>query len=123
MTIFELVARERARMARLVRVDTTLRALVVALAALTVGAVVLGGARWISLPRLVPFVVWAVAIALALLVARRGARRLQRITAVGAIADAVEGEQRMRRGAVRGVVELAGDTSIFVARAAQRLGA
>ncbi|MFI5245754.1 MAG: hypothetical protein ACHQQR_11040, partial [Gemmatimonadales bacterium] len=123
MTIFELVARERARIERLVRLGWSLRAAIVVLASLTLGAALLAGSRWIALPRFVPFVVWGVAIALAAWVARHGARALSRDAAPEAIADAVEREHGMRHGAVRGVVELAGDPSIFVRRAAQRLGA
>src|SRR5258707_449009 len=122
MTIFDLVARERTRVAQLVRAEAWTRAAVVLVAALTVGALVLGGSRWISLPRIVPFLIWAVAIAGAAYLIRRGMRALGHVAASGAIADAVEREQKMRRGAVRGIVELADDKSAFVARAAQRLG-
>jgi hypothetical protein len=122
MTIFDLVARERARITRLVQVDTALRGIVVAVSVLFAGAVALGGSRWITLPRLVPFVVWAAAIALVVLVARRGARAVEREASDAAIARAVEREQRLRNGEVYGLVELAGDGSAFVRRAAQRLG-
>ena len=122
MTIFELIARERARVAQLVRAEAWTRAAVAVVAALTLGALLLGGSRWIALPRIVPFVVWAVAIAAAVFLVRRGAAALHRIAASVAIADAVESEQKMRRGAVRGIIELSGDTSAFAARAAQRLG-
>ena len=122
MTIFELVARERARVARLVRADAWTRAIVALAAALTLGALLLGGSRWIELPRVVPFIVWVVAISAAAFLIRRGARALRRVAASEAIADEVEHEQRLRRGAVRGIIELSDDTSAFVARAAQRLG-
>jgi hypothetical protein len=122
MTIFELVARERARVAQLVRAEAWTRAAVVLVAALTIGALVLGGSRWIALPRILPFLIWAVAIAGAAYLVRRGMQALGHVAASGAIADAVEREQKMRRGAVRGIVELAEDKSAFVARAAQRLG-
>ncbi len=122
MTIFDLVARERARVAQLVRAEAWTRAAVVLVAALTTGALALGGSRWISLPRILPFLIWAVAIAGAAYLVRRGARALSHVADNGAVADAVEREQKMRRGAVRGIVELSGDTSAFVARAAQRLG-
>ena len=122
MTVFDLIARERTRVARLVRVDTWTRAAVAVVAALTLGALLLGGSRWIALPRVVPFAVWTVAAAAALYLARRGADALRRVAASETIADEVEREQKMRRGAVRGIIELSGDTSAFVARAAQRLG-
>ncbi len=122
MTIFELIARERARVAQLVRAEAWTRATVALVAALTLGALLLGGSRWIALPRIVPFMVWAVAIAAAAFLVRRGAGAMRRVAASAAVADAVEHEQKMRRGAVRGIIELSGDQSAFVARAAQRLG-
>ena len=122
MTIFELIARERGRVARLLRAEAWTRAAVALLAALTLGALLLGGSRWIELPRVVPFAVWAVAIAAAAYLVRRGAAGVARVASDEAIADAVEREQKMRRGAVRGIIELSGDTSAFVARAARRLG-
>jgi hypothetical protein len=122
VTIFELIARERARVAQLVRAEAWTRATVALVAALTLGALLLGGSRWIALPRIVPFMVWAVAIAAAAFLVRRGAGAMRRVAASAAVADAVEHEQKMRRGAVRGIIELADDRSAFVARAAQRLG-
>jgi hypothetical protein len=122
VSIFELIARERARVARLVRAEAWTRALVALVAALTLGALLLGGSRWIELPRIVPFIVWIIAIGAAAFLVRRGADSLRRVAASVAIADQVEHEQQMRRGAVRGIIELSGDTSAFVARAAQRLG-
>ncbi len=122
MSIFDLIARERSRVAQLVRAQAWTRAAVALVAALTLGALLLGGSRWIALPRVVPFLVWAVAIAAAAYLVRRGVRALHEVAASGRIADAVEQEQKMRRGAVRGIIELSGDTRAFVARAAQRLG-
>jgi hypothetical protein len=122
VTIFELIARERSRVARLVRAQAWTLALVALVAALTLGALLLGGSRWIALPRIVPFAVWAVAIVAAAFLVRRGAEHAKTVASHGAIADAVEREQKMRRGAVRGIIELSDDTSAFVARAANRLG-
>jgi len=122
MTVFELIARERSRVARLVRAEAWTRAVAALVAALTLGALLLGGSRWIVLPRVVPFVIWAVAVSAAAYLVRRGAGALRRVAASEAVSDAVEREQRMRRGAVRGIIELSGDGSAFVARAAQRLG-
>jgi hypothetical protein len=122
VSIFDLIARERSRVAGLLRAGTWTRALVVLVAALTIGALVLGGSQWIELPRVLPFVVWIAAIGGAAYLVRRGGEAVRRVAASEAIADEVEREQKMRRGAVRGIVELSGDTSAFVARAAQRLG-
>lgn len=123
MTIFELVARERTRAARLVQIATSLRVAVVALVVLGVGATLLGGARWIELPRVVPFIVWFAAAAFAGVVAWHGAQVMRRMASPAAIAESVEREQRLRRGAVRGLVELANEGGVFVRRAAERLGA
>jgi hypothetical protein len=122
MTVFELIARERGRVARLVRAQAWTLAAVALMAALTLGAFLLGGSRWIELPRVVPFAVWAVAIAAAAFLVRRGAGHVAALASNEAIADVVEREQKMRRGAVRGIIELSEDTSAFVARAAARLG-
>jgi len=122
MSIFDLIARERSRVAQLVRADAWTRAAVALVAALTLGALLLGGSRWIALPRVVPFIVWIVAIAAAVYLVRRGADALHRVAASVAVADAVEREQKMRRGAVRGIIELSDDTSAFAAYAAKRLG-
>ncbi len=122
MTIYDLVARQRARIGRLVQLDTSLRVAVVGVSVLSLGAALLGGARWIALPRIVPFVVWAVAAGLAVLVAWRGARRFDDLTSLTSIADAVERERRLRAGSLRGLLELAGNGGAFVRRAARRLG-
>ena len=123
MTIYDLVARERTRAARLLQVGTSLRVAAVAVVVLSAGAAWLGGSRWIELPRALPFLVWIAAAALATAIARYGARALHRIASPEAIAETVEREQRLRRGAVRGIVELANDRGVFVRRAAERLGA
>jgi hypothetical protein len=123
VNIFELVRREQARVRGWLRADVSVRALVGSLSVLVLGATVLGRSRWIALPRLVPFVVWIAAAAVVWFVLRRGKRRVDATSSPHAIADAVETEQRLRRGAVRGLVELAEDGSVFVRRAAERMGA
>ena len=123
MTIFDLVGRERRRIARLVRVDTGVTALAVAGAVFVAGALALGGARWIALPRLVPFLIWAAAIGLVAMVARRGIRVGAKVASTAAVSEAVEREHKMRDGSVQGVMELAHDGGAFVRLAAHRLGA
>ena len=122
MTVFDLVARARMRIARLLQAETSVRALVAVVALLLVGAVLLGGARWIALPRLTPFLIWAIAVSAAVAIVRWGAVRWTRIAEPSAIAHAVEREHGLRNGSVRGLVELSGDGSPFVRRAAQRMG-
>ncbi len=123
MSIWELVARERARIVRLLIAGTALRALAVLAFVLLGGAIALGGSRWMTLPRVAPFVVWIAAVALATWMARFGSRAARRAADPLAIADVVEREQQLRRGAVRGLVELRDHGSVFVRLASQRLGA
>ena len=54
MTILSIVDRERARALRLLRAAVSARAAAAAVAVLSLGALALGGSRWIVLPRLVP---------------------------------------------------------------------
>ena len=121
MTILSIVDRERARALRLLRAAVSARAAAAAVAVLSLGALALGGSRWIVLPRLVPFLVWGGAIGLATWMIRRGLQAMQDEGSPLAVAAAVEREQQLRRGQLRGLVELAGNTSAFVRRAADRL--
>jgi hypothetical protein len=107
MTVVQLVERERARLRA--SNTLTLAALVVALTAAVIGggAWLLGGARWIALPRATPVLVWLALIGLNVvaiwLLVRRGRRTLGR----SSIAAAIEQEQSLRAGALRGVIEVA----------------
>jgi len=107
MTILELVERERTRLRRLhviVGLGLTLGATAVVLA---LGTFALGGARWISLPRGVPFLIWAVVAAVDVAVVAWTARRLERRTGRRDVAAAIEREQAMRAGQLRGALEVA----------------
>ncbi|HTK50062.1 MAG TPA: hypothetical protein VL328_18910, partial [Gemmatimonadaceae bacterium] len=83
MTLHELVERERRHVRR---------------RELIAGAL-LGGARWLSLPRVLPFVVWLLIVAAAVLLARETRRLLRRDATRAQVAHAIEAEQRLRRGA------------------------
>lgn len=118
MTVVEIVERERARL-RVVDAGATLAfALVVTTTLLGVGAWLLGQSRWIVLPRVTPLLVWS-ALALA-----NGAviwwavRRLRGVLARTSVAAAIEREQTLRAGALRGVIEIADRNAI--ARRADR---
>ena len=78
MTLYELVERER----RHVRGrEVVAGALLVGGAAaliISLGAGVLGDARWLSLPRVLPFVVWALVLGAGGALAWRTRRRLAR---------------------------------------------
>lgn len=121
MTILAIVSRERARVVRLLRASVSARAAAAFVVVLSIGALALGGARWITLPRVMPFAFWVGGIALAAFVVRRGMRMLGRDASAAAVASAVEREQHLRDGSLRGLVELAGNDTAFVRRASERL--
>jgi hypothetical protein len=123
VTLLQIVERERRRALRLLRASVSARAAAALVAVLSVGALALGGSRWITLPRLVPFAVWVGGLALAAWIVRRGARAYRNDASPTAIATAVEREQALRRGSLRGLVELADNHSAFVHRASDRLAA
>ena len=67
MTVNDLVNKERGRLSRLIAATGGAGALGLAALLLAGGVVLLGRARWIELPRVVPFTVWmAVALVVAL---------------------------------------------------------
>ncbi|HUQ45721.1 MAG TPA: hypothetical protein VM033_03660 [Gemmatimonadaceae bacterium] len=117
MTIGAMVERER-RYAR--RQELSAAALLVAGAASIViglGAMLLGDARWLALPRAVPFVVWVVVGGTSLAVAGRTRRRLRAGGTRALVARAIEHEQGLRRGLLVGAIELEGEGAL-AARAA-----
>lgn len=120
MTVVEIVERERARL-RLVDAAAALAlALVVTSAVLGAGAWLLGQSRWIVLPRATPLLVWSVlALANGAVVWWAG-RRLHRDLARPSVAAAIEREQALRAGALRGVLEIA-DRSAIARRADRAL--
>ena len=107
MTVAQFVERERTRLRRVHLV--TAAALVVAATAVVVaaGVLILGGSRWLSLPRAMPFVVWLLLLAVNALVARWTWRRLVRGSARDRVAAEIEREQALRAGALRGAIETA----------------
>jgi hypothetical protein len=118
MTVLELVDRERARLRRLhvlVGVALAIGATCLVLAA---GASILGGARWMSLPRPVPFLVWLVLVAADVAVVWWTIRRLAERATRNSVAAAIEREQSLRAGALRGVIEVA-DSGALGRRAAK----
>ena len=123
MTTVDRLLAEHARVARMIRAAVALRLTAVVLVVLTLGAVLLGGARWLVLPRAVPWLLWTSAAAAvwgAWAVLRRR-RRLQ--TSAADIARAVEVERGLRDGAARTLLEVAPLGGPFVGRADALLGA
>lgn len=120
MTVVEIVERERRRL-RVVDVVAAIALLVLATAALlAAGAWVLGESRWITLPRATPLFVWFAIVAADLALLWWAARRWTRDLDSRSVAAAIEREQRMRAGALRGVMEL-GDAHALARRADRML--
>ena len=122
MTIVELVERERARLRRMHVLVGLALAIGATCLLIAVGASTLGGARWMSLPRPVPFLVWLLVLAANVAVILWTARRLERRTARNTVAAAIEREQSMRAGSVRGAMEVA-DSAALGRLAATAVGA
>ncbi len=107
MTLFDLVDRERRGLARLT--STTVATGIVAVAAIAIagGVFWLGGARWLELPRVLPFALWGLVIGLVVVGVRRGRAAVQRGSRLSDVALAVEEERSLRAGSLRGVLEVA----------------
>ena len=84
---------------------------------LAVGASALGSARWMTLPRPVPFIIWLVVLAVDVSAVMLTARRLGRRTTPASVAQAIEREQSLRAGALRGALEV-GESGALGRRAA-----
>ena len=120
MTVVEIVERERKRLRLLDAAAAVALVFVTTCGVAALGAWLLAGARWIALPRATPLLVWA---ALALgnaLVLWWVRRRLGRELARASVAAAIEREQTMRAGALRGVMEI-GTRGSIARRADQSL--
>ncbi len=122
MTIVELVERERARLRRMHVLVGFALAIGATCLLIAVGASTLGGARWMSLPRPVPFLVWLLVLAANVAVILWTVRQLERRTARNTVAAAIEREQSMRAGSVRGAMEVA-DSGALGRLAATAVGA
>ena len=92
MTLRELVDRERRHVRRRELIAGALFGGGAAALLLALGAVVLGGARWLSLPRVLPFVVWLLIIAAGAALVRETRRRLRRDATRAQVAHAIEAE-------------------------------
>lgn len=74
---------------------------------LALGALALGGGRWMALPAVLPFLAWGLAAAVLTVLAWITLRQLRRDTATTRIATAIEHERRLRAGSLRGALEVA----------------
>jgi len=118
MTVVEIVERERARLRIVDAAGSVALALVVTSAVIGAGAWLLGESRWIVLPRVTPLVVWTVLALADGAVVWWAVKRLRRELAQPSVAAAIEREQTLRAGALRGVIEVAHRTAL--ARRADR---
>ena len=120
MTVRTLVERERARL-RLVHAFSFAALIAVAsLVVIGLGAWLLAGNRWMTLPRGTPLLVWVALVGANAAVLAWAVRRLRRDLATPAVAAAIEREQTLRAGELRGVMEVGGASAI-ARRADQRL--
>ena len=117
MTVRDAIERERARVVRLRLLTAAGGAIAVTLLLLVGGAMLLGGTRWLTLPRPVPFLVWGLTIGANVLVVAIALRRIRRAS-MADIAERIETEQQLRAGIVRGALEIA-DTGALGRRAAK----
>src|SRR3954463_16449304 len=106
MTVVEIVERERARLRFLDGAAAVGLALVATTLVVGGGALLLGHARWLSLPRGTPFAIWILLAAANGAVAWWAARRFRLELARASVAAAIEREQTLRAGALRGVIEV-----------------
>src|SRR5688572_4531754 len=106
MTVVEIVERERARLRVIDAAATVALALVVTLGVIGGGAWLLGDSRWIVLPKATPLLVWSVLLAANGVLVWWAVKRLRRDLAQPSVAAAIEREQALRAGALRGVIEV-----------------
>jgi len=117
MTLRELVDQERRHIFRRELLAGGLLLAAVVAVIITVGAGMLGSARWLALPRALPFAVWIIVLGAAATLGWRTRRRLRRDATPAQVAHAIESEQRLRRGVLLGALELEGHGAL-AARAA-----
>ena len=107
MTVNDLVNRERGRLSRLIAAAGGAAAVGLAALLLAGGVLLLGRARWIDLPRAVPFAIWLAVAVVAALAIWWTRRRLARDASINGLAFEVEREQSLRAGVLRGALEVA----------------
>ncbi|MEO8335492.1 MAG: hypothetical protein ABI664_10995, partial [bacterium] len=112
MTIKTLVERERRHLWRAEMAAGALLGAAVTTVLLASGAVLLGRARWLTLPRALPLAVWLLVAAAIAIFAWRTRFRLRRDGSRRDVAMAIEEEQGIRRGALVGVLELEGNGAL-----------
>src|SRR5687767_6245231 len=112
MTVIDLVNRERSRLSRLIAAAGGAAAVGLAALLLAAGVIALGRARWIDLPRVVPFLFWLAVAVVGGIAGWWTRKRLARDASVSGLAYEVEREQSLRAGALRGALEVAGSGTL-----------
>ncbi|MEO6878540.1 MAG: hypothetical protein ABI205_08675, partial [Gemmatimonadaceae bacterium] len=121
MTVIELVDRERARLRRMHLLAGVALAVGATCILLALGASALGGARWMTLPRPVPFLVWLLVLGVDAFVVVWTTRRLDTRTTRHCVAATIEREQLLRAGSLRGAMEV-GESGALGRHAAAAVG-
>jgi hypothetical protein len=117
VTVVELVDRERARLARLTGALGGAAACAGLAIVLAVAVALLGDARWIALPAVVPFVAWGLAAVVLAAAAVSTVRALRHGATRADVARTIEQEQAMRRGSLGGALEVGTSTPLARRRA------
>lgn len=120
MTVGHLVDRERARLRAAYVLAGVALAAATTCGLVSFGVLVLGRARWLALPRVLPFAVWVAVLAADTAVAWWTFTRLRRVAARGRVAAAIEREQALRAGSLRGILEV-GDSGALGRHAADHM--
>jgi hypothetical protein len=120
VSVVALVERERAWVGRLITGWGIGIAVAGACAALGLGVFAFGQGRWMELPAPLPIVAWVLVAAFVGLAASLTARRLAAEATRRRVALAIEHDRVLRRGALRGALEV-GDTGALGRRGAEQL--
>lgn len=108
MSLIELLERERRAIARLLGASGAALTIASVALLLAVGAALLGNARWLALPRVIPIIFWLAVVALVIAAIRAVRSHLAREATIRGVAVEVERERALRDGSLRGAVEVAG---------------
>lgn len=125
MTVRQLVQRERDARRRLAVALTAALLIAGGAALLGAGVALLGGARWIALPRATPWLVWVAGLGVAVVAMWQLVRSLRGELSATRLAGTIEAERQLRAGSLRGALEVADVTTLGVVaarRMAETLG-
>ena len=116
--LLERLAQERLALRARSVGTMTLAAAASAAIAIAVGAWLLSNSRWLAMPRGIPLLVWSIGILLAVGAVYWLRKREGDSNSIRSLAAAIEGEQGLRAGSLRGALEVS-TQGVFGKRAAQ----